>query len=151
MNQEIIDNWLSMLPQGIRETLIEMDRSEHWTVREGDLLFNAAAELAKTLHAVYGSSILVKDRPGFMLLIESLAYLKTTYAMHLLSLLARKQPGLGGDLVVNSHENEHESDECHLMVTRIHVLFKIQALERIFGEDRRKIVLDILKRIHEER
>lgn len=150
MNEQLIKHWLSLLPDPIRDTLIEMDNSEHWTAREGELLFEAASELSRALQQIYGSTILLKEEQEFTMFIESLAYLKTSQAMHLLSLMAKKQPGLGGDLIIASHNHYHESIECHLMIARIHVLFRLQVIDRIFGEDRRQLVLDILRKISRE-
>lgn len=98
-----------------------------------------------------GIHISERDLDGWVWI---LAYIPTADALALMRLLGQSQPGFGGDLLLCCARHDAPGNpleaEARVSLARIAKLARFEIFERVFGPDRRTLVLSTLRELEEE-
>lgn len=131
-------------------TLMVMDSVESWTFDDNPDIEAKIKSLCDNLEAKGNEKLIGAASHDFLLL---LAYMSTTRALHILSVMDSKFSGSGLRLVQKAVEltnRDPEFTEGSLMVERLETLRRIRSLNRIFAPARLRLVMKVLEEIKHE-
>jgi hypothetical protein len=138
------------IPEKMYSLALLMRSVEHW-VSDAPELRTALDDLANLFRVEPDSAGVHFSGDSLLVWTRALAYIDTCAALALLRILGQAQPGLGGDLLLRCAEHDQPGDpleaEARVMLARIAKLVRLEIYERVFGPDRRKLVLEILEEL----
>lgn len=146
LEDQKVNAWLESISLGLADKAEEMEKFEKWTLEDPEI----NEKLEKWAHSLdikkeNASTLIGHDK--YYLIVEVLAYVHTRKALRLLSLTGKLQSGLGGDLIEYCRNDKSRENQVEKIVhlSRIREIIKLEYYEKIFGPEKRKEILDIIK------
>ncbi|WP_305910393.1 hypothetical protein Q9L42_021055 (plasmid) [Methylomarinum sp. Ch1-1] len=156
LEDRVLKEWADQIHKDLWKTAQNMEQSEDWLYDQaGDTFLMACVRLAQVFDTeIRHAGIFIENNREKIAFIYGLAYLSTCKSLRLLNLAGQRQPGLGGDIIQVcidqlKKESRHEA-QCNIVLMRIKQIIKMDCYQRIFGRDRRQLVLQFFDEIRNE-
>lgn len=148
LSEQDLIKWLENIAPGLSKKTELMEALENWVIND-PVVNKKVQKWGTILSQNENKADVVFSDNSFPLIVKVLAYLHTKKAFKLIGLSGKIQPGLGGDLLKFCDQNKKPANpikaESSLFISRIKEVVKLQYYENIFGPEKRKEVLKILK------
>jgi len=153
LDNDQIKTWIGDMgidePVFFHNYLMVLESQEDWTFDKDSECYQRFSMLADALakmldtHQVEKDSV-IKELTGFL---RILAYRNISASFRLLSILHKFQPTLTVKLLhlCKTDQISHIQPEAMLFLTRMQLHLKTECLRRIFGQQRRNQIIDLLK------